>query len=126
MRSWKLRSTGFLRHYRRPYGPWIELKHRCKYRLILDETFSFGTIGRTGRGSRQPGQRPWVPQSHYLHYAHVLVFLFLVVRLFTSYLQSASPHPWNEAFALSMDDAYNRESISPMCTSVERVNLSIS
>lgn len=28
----------------------IELKHKYKYRLILDETFSFGTVGRTGRG----------------------------------------------------------------------------
>ena len=30
--------------------PQIELKHKYKYRLILDETFSFGTVGRTGRG----------------------------------------------------------------------------
>lgn len=28
----------------------IELKRKYKYRLILDETFSFGTVGRTGRG----------------------------------------------------------------------------
>ncbi|KAI0316890.1 serine palmitoyltransferase [Amylostereum chailletii] len=28
----------------------IELKNKHKYRLILDESFSFGTIGRTGRG----------------------------------------------------------------------------
>ncbi|KAH8980692.1 serine palmitoyltransferase [Lactarius akahatsu] len=28
----------------------IELKHKYKYRLILDESISFGTIGRTGRG----------------------------------------------------------------------------
>ncbi|EIN14688.1 serine palmitoyltransferase [Punctularia strigosozonata HHB-11173 SS5] len=28
----------------------IELKYRYKYRLILDESFSFGTLGRTGRG----------------------------------------------------------------------------
>ncbi|KAF8211724.1 serine palmitoyltransferase [Mycena galopus ATCC 62051] len=28
----------------------IELKHRKKYRLILDESISFGTVGRTGRG----------------------------------------------------------------------------
>ncbi|KAF9644208.1 serine palmitoyltransferase [Thelephora ganbajun] len=28
----------------------IELKYKYKYRLILDETFSFGTVGRTGRG----------------------------------------------------------------------------
>ncbi|KAJ8072793.1 serine palmitoyltransferase component [Marasmius tenuissimus] len=28
----------------------IELKQKYKYRLILDETFSFGTVGRTGRG----------------------------------------------------------------------------
>ena len=28
----------------------IELKHRYKFRLILDETWSFGVLGRTGRG----------------------------------------------------------------------------
>ncbi|KAF9052215.1 serine palmitoyltransferase [Hymenopellis radicata] len=28
----------------------IELKTKYKYRLILDESFSFGTVGRTGRG----------------------------------------------------------------------------
>ncbi|KAF5382843.1 hypothetical protein D9757_007320 [Collybiopsis confluens] len=28
----------------------IELKYKYKYRLILDESFSFGTVGRTGRG----------------------------------------------------------------------------
>ncbi|KAJ7499489.1 serine palmitoyltransferase [Mycena latifolia] len=28
----------------------VELKYRKKYRLILDETISFGTVGRTGRG----------------------------------------------------------------------------
>ncbi|KAH9164267.1 pyridoxal phosphate-dependent transferase [Lactarius sanguifluus] len=28
----------------------IELKHKYKYRLILDESVSFGTVGRTGRG----------------------------------------------------------------------------
>ncbi|KAI0048661.1 serine palmitoyltransferase [Auriscalpium vulgare] len=28
----------------------IELKHKYKYRLMLDESFSFGTVGRTGRG----------------------------------------------------------------------------
>jgi len=28
----------------------IELKNQHKYRLILDESFSFGTVGRTGRG----------------------------------------------------------------------------
>jgi len=28
----------------------IELKYKYKYRLVLDETFSFGTVGRTGRG----------------------------------------------------------------------------
>ncbi|KAF8961402.1 serine palmitoyltransferase [Flammula alnicola] len=28
----------------------IELKYKYKYRLILDETYSFGTVGRTGRG----------------------------------------------------------------------------
>ncbi|KAH9029593.1 pyridoxal phosphate-dependent transferase [Lactarius pseudohatsudake] len=28
----------------------IELKHKYKYRLLLDESISFGTVGRTGRG----------------------------------------------------------------------------
>ncbi|CAA7263324.1 unnamed protein product [Cyclocybe aegerita] len=28
----------------------IELKYKYKYRLILDETYSFGAVGRTGRG----------------------------------------------------------------------------
>ncbi|KDR76887.1 hypothetical protein GALMADRAFT_245995 [Galerina marginata CBS 339.88] len=28
----------------------IELKYKYKYRLILDETYSFGVVGRTGRG----------------------------------------------------------------------------
>lgn len=28
----------------------IELKHKYKFRLILDETWSFGALGRTGRG----------------------------------------------------------------------------
>lgn len=28
----------------------VDLKTKFKYRLILDETFSFGSIGRTGRG----------------------------------------------------------------------------
>jgi serine palmitoyltransferase len=28
----------------------IELKQKYKYRLILDECFSIGTLGRTGRG----------------------------------------------------------------------------
>lgn len=28
----------------------IEIKYKHKYRLILDESFSFGAVGRTGRG----------------------------------------------------------------------------
>lgn len=28
----------------------VELRHRYKFRLILDETWSFGVLGRTGRG----------------------------------------------------------------------------
>ena len=39
-------------HYRRirihPFQ--VELKHKYKYRLVLDESISFGTVGRTGRG----------------------------------------------------------------------------
>jgi serine palmitoyltransferase len=34
-------------HY---FGLQVELKLKYKYRLILDESISFGTIGRTGRG----------------------------------------------------------------------------
>jgi serine palmitoyltransferase len=30
--------------------PQIELKLKYKYRLILDESVSFGSVGRTGRG----------------------------------------------------------------------------
>ncbi|KAH9011744.1 hypothetical protein EDB85DRAFT_2159665 [Lactarius pseudohatsudake] len=36
----------------------IERKHKYKYRLILDENISFGTVGRTGRG---PTERYNVP-----------------------------------------------------------------
>ena len=28
----------------------VELKKKYKYRLILDESVSFGSVGRTGRG----------------------------------------------------------------------------
>lgn len=28
----------------------VELKKKYKYRLILDESISFGSVGRTGRG----------------------------------------------------------------------------
>jgi hypothetical protein len=28
----------------------VELKHRYKVRIFMDETVSFGTLGRTGRG----------------------------------------------------------------------------
>jgi serine palmitoyltransferase len=28
----------------------IEIKNKHKFRVILDESFSFGTVGRTGRG----------------------------------------------------------------------------
>lgn len=33
-----------------PLDELIKLKHEFKYRLILDESFSFGTLGPTGRG----------------------------------------------------------------------------
>jgi serine palmitoyltransferase len=46
--------VGVLFHYKRMYADGlplqIELKQKYKYRLILDESFSFGTVGRTGRG----------------------------------------------------------------------------
>ena len=34
----------------RAHVPQIELKLKYKYRLILDESISFGSVGRTGRG----------------------------------------------------------------------------
>jgi len=33
-----------------PLADLVQLKHEFKYRLILDESFSFGTLGATGRG----------------------------------------------------------------------------
>lgn len=33
-----------------PRGKQIELKEKYKFRMILDETWSFGVLGRTGRG----------------------------------------------------------------------------
>eukprot|EP00536_Pseudo-nitzschia_multiseries_P002457 jgi/Psemu1/283728/fgenesh1_pg.33_\ len=42
-----------------PLDEIIALKHKYKYRLILDESFSFGTLGKTGRGSlEEHGKRP--------------------------------------------------------------------
>jgi serine palmitoyltransferase len=34
-----------------PLDKIVELKHKYHYRLILDESFSFGTLGKTGRGA---------------------------------------------------------------------------
>jgi serine palmitoyltransferase len=34
-----------------PLDEIVELKHKYHYRLILDESFSFGTLGKTGRGA---------------------------------------------------------------------------
>lgn len=34
-----------------PLDKIVELKHKYHYRLILDESFSFGTLGETGRGA---------------------------------------------------------------------------
>ena len=34
-----------------PLDEIVALKHKYKYRLILDESFSFGTLGKTGRGA---------------------------------------------------------------------------
>jgi len=39
-----------VRHISLKFGSQIELKLKYKYRLILDESISFGTMGRTGRG----------------------------------------------------------------------------
>jgi len=42
-----------------PLDEIVALKHKYKYRLILDESFSFGTLGKTGRGSlEEHGKRP--------------------------------------------------------------------
>lgn len=40
----------FKLNFIRTDSPQIELKHRYKFRLILDESSSFGILGRTGRG----------------------------------------------------------------------------
>lgn len=49
-RNWYTVFTGIMNGGLTRVVPQIELKHKYKYRLILDETFSFGTVGRTGRG----------------------------------------------------------------------------
>mmetsp|Transcript_13666 Transcript_13666/g.24508 ORF Transcript_13666/g.24508 Transcript_13666/m.24508 type:complete len:328 (+) Transcript_13666:2-985(+) len=42
-----------------PLDKIVELKHKYHYRLILDESFSFGTLGTTGRGALEVfGKRP--------------------------------------------------------------------
>ena len=42
-----------------PLDKIVALKHEYKYRLILDESFSFGTLGKTGRGVlEEHGKRP--------------------------------------------------------------------
>eukprot|EP00934_Nitzschia_sp_Nitz4_P006704 Nitzschia sp. Nitz4//scaffold22_size323478//171849//173432//NITZ4_000543-RA/size323478-processed-gene-0.467-mRNA-1//-1//CDS//3329543043//6694//frame0 len=42
-----------------PLDQIVHLKHKYRYRLILDESFSFGTLGRTGRGALEHyHQRP--------------------------------------------------------------------
>lgn len=42
-----------------PLDKIIALKHKYRYRLILDESFSFGTLGKTGRGSlEEHNKRP--------------------------------------------------------------------
>ncbi len=43
--------------------PQIEIKFKHKYRLVLDESISFGTVGRTGRGLTELYN---VPVSHTL------------------------------------------------------------
>ena len=42
-----------------PLDEIVALKHKYHYRLMLDESFSFGTLGETGRGSLEAhGKRP--------------------------------------------------------------------
>jgi serine palmitoyltransferase len=42
-----------------PLDEIVALKHKYKYRLILDESFSFGTLGKTGRGAlEEHNKRP--------------------------------------------------------------------
>lgn len=42
-----------------PLDQIVELKHKYHYRLMLDESFSFGTLGETGRGALEEyGKRP--------------------------------------------------------------------
>jgi len=42
----------------------IELKLKYKYRLVLDESLSFGTVGRTGRGLTELYNVPVSPQTY--------------------------------------------------------------
>lgn len=42
-----------------PLDEIVALKNKYKYRLMLDESFSFGTLGKTGRGTlEEHGKRP--------------------------------------------------------------------
>lgn len=42
-----------------PLDKIVDLKHKYHYRLMLDESFSFGTLGATGRGALEEyGRRP--------------------------------------------------------------------
>lgn len=50
----------------------IELKFQYKYRLILDESFSFGTVGRTGRGLTELYNVPVCFSYFVLHTTHIL------------------------------------------------------
>ncbi len=40
-----------------PLDKIVALKHKYKYRLILDESFSFGALGKTGRGALEEYQK---------------------------------------------------------------------
>ena len=42
----------------------IELKLKYKYRLVLDESFSFGIVGRTGRGLTELYNVPVSPEKN--------------------------------------------------------------
>ncbi|KAI9438081.1 serine palmitoyltransferase [Lactarius indigo] len=53
----------------------IELKHKYKYRLILDESISFGAVGRTGRGLTELYNVPHINSTSFVFSAAVPALL---------------------------------------------------
>lgn len=55
-------TTDTRRYADDPCRAQMELKHKYKYRLILDETWSFGAVGKTGRGVTEVFDIPVRPE----------------------------------------------------------------